>query len=148
MDILGKRIKQLRESKKQTDSKYTQGYIANLIGVARTTYTAYENGTKQPSLETVNKIADVFSVSTDFLQGRTNNPTQLGHAEKDEKDIAKRMEEIKKDLSSQDGLMFSGEPLSEEAVESLMEAMEHMVRQTQRINKKYIPKKYRDKETE
>lgn len=148
MDILGKRIKQLRESKKQTDSKYTQGYIANLIGVARTTYTAYENGTKQPSLETVNKIADVFSVSTDFLQGRTNNPAQMGNAEKDEKDIAKRMEEIKKDLSSQDGLMFSGEPLSEEAVESLMEAMEHMVRQTQRINKKYIPKKYRDKETE
>lgn len=64
-------------------------------------------------------------------------------SEKDEKDIAKRMEEIKKDLSSDGGLSFLGEPMSEEAIESLIEAMEYAVRQTQRINKKYIPKKYR-----
>ncbi|KYC72326.1 hypothetical protein B4099_3688 [Heyndrickxia coagulans] len=33
--------------------------------------------------------------------------------------------------------------MSEEAVESLLESLEVIVRQTQRINKKYIPKKYR-----
>jgi hypothetical protein len=36
--------------------------------------------------------------------------------------------------------------MSEEAVESFLEAMEVAVRQTQRINKKYIPKKYRKEE--
>jgi DNA-binding XRE family transcriptional regulator len=144
MDILGKRLKYLREKKKKENSKYTQGYIANLIGVARVTYTAYENGTKQPPLETINKLADLFDVTTDFLQGRTDLTHHISSVtEKDEKDIAKRMEEIKNDLKKEDGLLFSGEPLSEEAVESLMEAMEHIVRQTQRINKKYIPKKHR-----
>jgi transcriptional regulator with XRE-family HTH domain len=66
--------------------------------------------------------------------------------QKDEKDIAKRMEQIKKDLTGIDGLTFNGEPMSEEAVESFLEAMEYAVRQTQRINKKYIPKKYRENE--
>jgi DNA-binding XRE family transcriptional regulator len=146
MNILGKRLKQLREEKKNENSKYTQGYIANLIGVARVTYTAYENGTKQPPLETVNKLADIFEVSTDYLQGRSNQKNVPVLTEKDEKDIAKRLEEFKKDLSKQDGLLFSGEPMSEEAKESLLEAMEYAFRQTQRINKKYIPKKYRNEE--
>ena len=65
---------------------------------------------------------------------------------KDEKDIAKRIEEFKKDLSRVDGLNFSGEPMSEDAKESLIEAMDHIFRQTQRINKKYIPKKHRTDE--
>lgn len=74
MSVLGKRLKQLRDEKKKANSKFTQGYVANLIGVARVTYTAYENGTKQPPIETVNKLADIFEVTTDYLQGRTNNP--------------------------------------------------------------------------
>lgn len=146
MNILGKRLKNLREEKKRFDSKYTQGYVANIIGVARVTYTAYENGTKQPPLETVNKLADLFGVTTDYLQGRTESRHLPDLKERDEKDIAKRMEQIRKDLTSEDGLMFNGEPMSEEAVESFLEAMEYAVRQTQRINKKYIPKKYRDNE--
>lgn len=148
MNILGKRLRQLREEKKKENSKFTQGYVANLIGVARVTYTSYENGTKQPPIETVNKLADVFDVSTDYLLGRSDSRKAAIISEKDEKDIAKRMEQIREDLTKVDGLSFQGEPLSEEAIESLMEAMEHIVRQTERINKKYIPKKYRDEEEE
>ncbi|WP_342488571.1 helix-turn-helix transcriptional regulator [Cytobacillus sp. FSL W7-1323] len=145
MNVLGKRLKTLREEKKKENSKYTQSYFADLVGVARTTYTAYENGTKQPPMETVNKLADVFKVTTDYLYGRSNSRE---HTAKEEKDIAKRLEEFKKDLTEQDGLSFMGEPMSEEAIESLTDAMEHIFRQTQRINKKYIPKKYRDKEND
>ena len=72
------------------------------------------------------------------------NKDKLKQNLNDERDIAKRMEAIRKDLKTPDGLNFSGEPLSEEAIESLLEAMEYAVRQTQRINKKYVPKKYRD----
>ncbi|MCM3180854.1 helix-turn-helix transcriptional regulator [Cytobacillus horneckiae] len=129
---------------KNENSKFTQGYIASLIGVARTTYTAYENGTKQPPMETVNKIADVFGVTTDYLYGRTDSK-QPDFSSNEKKDIAKQMEKIRKDLESQDGLSFYGEPLSEEALESLMESMEYVVKQTKKINRKYIPKKYRDK---
>ncbi|WP_276532491.1 helix-turn-helix domain-containing protein [Cytobacillus horneckiae] len=144
MNVLGQRLKSLRDDMKNENSKFTQGYIASLIGVARTTYTAYENGTKQPPMETVNKIADVFGVTTDYLYGRTDSK-QPDFSSNEKKDIAKQMEKIRKDLESQDGLSFYGEPLSEEALESLMESMEYVVKQTKKINRKYIPKKYRDK---
>ncbi len=57
--------------KKEANSLWTQSYAADQIGVARSTYTAYENGTKTPPLETVNIIADLFEVTTDYLFGRT-----------------------------------------------------------------------------
>lgn len=72
-----KRLKNERVKKKNKDSKWTQGYVADLIGVARPTYTAYENGSKQPPMETVNKLADLFTVSTDYLHGKTNDPTPI-----------------------------------------------------------------------
>jgi transcriptional regulator with XRE-family HTH domain len=81
MDVFSKRLKYIREKKKEKDSRFTQGYVANLIGVARPTFTAYENGTKQPPMETINKIADIFDVSVDYLLGRTDEPTLV----KDEK---------------------------------------------------------------
>jgi hypothetical protein len=66
----------------------------------------------------LSKIASLYEVTTDYLI--------------DEKDIAKRLEQFKEDLTHQDGLLFSGEPMSEEALESLMDAMEFAFRQTQK----------------
>jgi transcriptional regulator with XRE-family HTH domain len=73
MEIFAKRLKYEREKRKQKDSKWTQGYMADLLGVARPTYTAYENGTKQPPIETINKIADHLDVKVDYLLGRIDN---------------------------------------------------------------------------
>ncbi|MCT6925272.1 helix-turn-helix transcriptional regulator [Metasolibacillus sp.] len=73
MDVFANRLKKCRESIKKTNSQYTQSYVAEKIGVARTTYTAYENGTKTPPPETLSIIADFFGVSVDYLLGRTDN---------------------------------------------------------------------------
>lgn len=62
-----KRLKTERESLKRSSSGWTQEYVAEKIGVSRSTYTAYENGTKEPPLNTVSKIADLFNVSIDYL---------------------------------------------------------------------------------
>ncbi|MED2486505.1 helix-turn-helix transcriptional regulator [Bacillus thuringiensis] len=103
-----------------------------------------------PGIDKIQKVADYFNVSIDYLLGRTEQKNKdiikdaEGFTEKDKKDIGKRMEEIRKDLTDSDGLMFSGEPLTEEALDSLMDAMEYIVKHTQKINKKYIPKKYRN----
>lgn len=137
MSVFATRLKSLRENKKKENPDYTQNYVAEKIGVARTTYTAYENATKVPPLDTVNIIADFFEVSSDYLLGRET---------KEERDIAKRLEAFAQEIETSDGLAFSGEPLSDEAKESLIESMEHIFRQTQRINKKYKPKKFRDDE--
>ena len=52
----------------------TQKDIAAFLGVDRTTYVKYETGKSKPSFETLQKIADFFSVSTDYLLGRETAP--------------------------------------------------------------------------
>ncbi len=146
--MFNERLKQLR-----TEKNYTQQDLADLTGLSKPTISRFESNKKTPSRESVTKIAKVFNVSTDYLLGLSEQKNkdvikdEEAFTEKDKKDIGKRMEEIRKDLTDTDGLMFSGEPLSEEALDSLMDAMEYIVKHTQKINKKYIPKKYR-KESE
>ncbi|WP_342538498.1 helix-turn-helix domain-containing protein [Sporosarcina sp. FSL K6-1540] len=139
--ILSDKLRKLRAT-----TNYTQSEFAKKIEVARTTYAMYEQGHREPDYEILQKIATFYNVSTDYLLGMTDNPNHSKSENKDEKDIAKRLEEFKKDLTSSDGLNFSGEPMSEDAKESLIEAMDHIFRQTQRINKKFIPKKHRQDE--
>ncbi|WP_337983731.1 helix-turn-helix domain-containing protein [Lysinibacillus sp. C5.1] len=71
MDILAQRLKKVRENIKKSKPEYTQSFVAKEIGVARTTYTAYENGTKMPPIDTLSSIAKLFDVSIDYLLGRT-----------------------------------------------------------------------------
>lgn len=78
MNDFARRLKDCREKKKAENSRWTQRYVAEKIGMARTTYTAYENGTKMPPPDTINNIAILLDVSNDYLMGRTNevkNPT-------------------------------------------------------------------------
>ena len=143
-NITGKRLEELREEK-----GWTKSLVAKKLGIkTMSTYANWEYGIRNPDGEMLSRIADLYEVTTDYLHGRTNerrpnNVAETNLALKEDRDIAKRMDEFKKDLTKQDGLSFNGEPMSEEAIESLMEAMEHVYRQTQRINKKYIPKKFR-----
>lgn len=139
-NVIGVRIKSLRKKE-----NLTQKQLAEKIGVSQRMIGYYESEERFPPHDVLTKLADCFSVSADYLLGRAvTDETKKQLAPKDEKDIAKRMEEIKKDLQGEDGLMFSGEPMSQEAVESLLDAMEYIVKQTKVINKKYVPKKYRD----
>ncbi|TKI43442.1 helix-turn-helix domain-containing protein [Bacillus mycoides] len=129
------------------EQKITIAELERRIQLSNGQIRKWENQT--PGIDKIQKVADYFNVSVDYLLGRTEQKIkdEEGFTEKDQKDIGKRMEEIRKDLTDTDGLMFSGEPLTEEALDSLMDAMEYIVKHTQKINKKYIPKKYR-KESE
>jgi transcriptional regulator with XRE-family HTH domain len=73
MTSFHERLKHEREKRKKSDPRWTQEFVANKIGVARVTYTAYENGTKIPPIETVNRFADFYNVTTDYLLGRTDD---------------------------------------------------------------------------
>lgn len=141
---IGDRIKQKRK-----ENRITQSELGHLVSVSSQVISNWERGYTHPNHDDVARLAEALDCSTEYLHGRKleqEKPQKL--TEKDEKDIAKRMDQIRKDLTSEDGLLFNGEPMSEEAVESFLEAMEYAVRQTQRINKKYIPKKYRDKDND
>ncbi|ALX49707.1 helix-turn-helix domain-containing protein [Lentibacillus amyloliquefaciens] len=77
--ILSKRLKMLRNEK-----GYMQKFVADKIGVRSNTLSGYENGTRSPDPDTINKLAELYNVTTDYLLGRTENPEVSEEIEKDE----------------------------------------------------------------
>lgn len=66
-------LKSLRKEK-----GWTQQEVANLLGIERSTYTRYENGTSEPNFEMLEQLSRIFDVSTDVLIGRSAIPTPSG----------------------------------------------------------------------
>ncbi|MEF3330612.1 helix-turn-helix transcriptional regulator [Oceanobacillus oncorhynchi] len=143
---------------KRNKKGYTINQLSMYTGISAAQLSRIENGKRGvPKVENIRKLSDALSVPFgDMLNAagysrkegvHTNEQNHL--TEKDEKDIAKRMAEIRKDLeegTGKDGLNFMGEPMSEDAKESLLEALEYAERQATRINKKYAPNKYKKKQ--
>lgn len=71
MYSFNERLKDLR-----IESGYKQEEIAKILNVTTSAYGYYEQGRNEPSLATIKKIAETFKVSTDYLLGLTDSPTQ------------------------------------------------------------------------
>lgn len=61
------RIKDLRE-----DNDWTQQYIADLLYINRSTYSAYENGANAVPIEVLINLAKLYNTSVDYLLGLTD----------------------------------------------------------------------------
>ena len=57
------------------DNGYTQQQIADYLNVKQNTYSQYEVGTLNYSVDTLMKLADFYHVSVDYLLGRTDIKT-------------------------------------------------------------------------
>lgn len=68
MNILGSRIKRLREK-----HDLSQKEVAQSLGISNVQLSRYESGDRKPDPEMIKRIADYFNVPTDYLLGRTNN---------------------------------------------------------------------------
>lgn len=56
---------------------FSQKEVAEKIGVAKSTYSLYESGNREPNVETIKKIADILDVSADTLLGLDDSPVTL-----------------------------------------------------------------------
>ncbi|UXJ71448.1 helix-turn-helix domain-containing protein (plasmid) [Lysinibacillus fusiformis] len=106
---------------------YTQTYVADIIGVARTTYTAYENGTKLPPIDTLASIAQLFNVSTDYLIGLTDKKRILQEFEETQ-DIDKQLSFLKENISNTNNYTFGGQTLSKGERIALSETIDFSLR--------------------
>lgn len=92
--MLGERLKKLRKEK-----KITQEELGNKINVTKVSISGYENGIRNPDTDTLQKIADFFGVTTDYLLGRTNDSVEVSIAGQEinlSQDELKVFEELKK----------------------------------------------------
>ncbi|MDI7814996.1 helix-turn-helix domain-containing protein [Clostridioides sp. GD02377] len=64
----GDRIKQLREN-----MNLSREELSNKINISYSALSKYETNNRFPDKVTLNKIADFFDVSTDYLLGRNKN---------------------------------------------------------------------------
>lgn len=67
--MIYRRIKDLRE-----DNDWTQKYVADLLHISRSTYSAYENGANAPPIEVLISLSSIYNTSVDYILGLIDNP--------------------------------------------------------------------------
>lgn len=55
-------------------SGMSQKEVSELAGVAKSTYSLYESGNREPNVQTIKKLADILQVSADELLGIEEQP--------------------------------------------------------------------------
>lgn len=115
------------------------------MGLSRSLSAKWKNsGTEKPSADVLEKMSIYFDLSINEILGTGTQKTTPALTKKDERDIARELERLRESLESGDTLMFDGDPMSDEARESILQAMELGVRAAKLKSKeKFTPKKYR-----
>lgn len=53
----------------RTRKGLTQAEVASALGVSSVVYSRYETGSRQPSIDILIQLADIFGVTVDYLLG-------------------------------------------------------------------------------
>ena len=142
------RIKELRELK-----GWSQQDLGDYLNVQKSAISKYENGKISLTGETIKKLVELFDVTSDVLLGidtsipvLDKNNQYYALNDKDNKDIAKDVQEIMEKIDSgEDGpLYYNGQEMSGEDKELFRDALEFALKRIKVENKQtYTPKKYR-----
>ena len=118
--------------------------VAKEAGVTQTALSNWKSGRNTPSTTTLQKIADYFGVTIDYLMtGENTTKKETSLTLKNERDISKALNETLAQLESTDGLMFDGEALDDETKELLKISLENAIRTAKvTAKRKFTPKKY------
>lgn len=76
MITFGERLKALREEK-----QISQRELGQFFNLSQSTIAYYETNKKEPNKDTLQRLADYFHVSVDYLLGRTNDPRPASKTE-------------------------------------------------------------------
>lgn len=119
--------------------------VGKETGIPASTFSDWKKGKSKPKQEKLQKIADYFGVTLDYLTTGERDPQkkETTLTPKDERDISKKLGETLNQLESRNGLMFDGEALDDETKELLKISIENAIRTAKvTAKKKYTPKKY------
>lgn len=119
--------------------------VAKEAGVTQTALSNWKSGRSTPTAKTLQKIADYFGVTIDYLMTGDDSSEQ-GLTARDNRDIAKDLDNIMEKLTSGENgpASYNGEEISPEAAELFKDELEIALKRLKLINKeKYTPKKYK-----
>ena len=112
---LGRRMRARRK-----ELEITQQQVADACRITKSTVSRYEKGLiEHPHRPTVEAIANVLHVQPDWLYAQTEDVTQ-----QPAQDLRRIIADAKARLMTQEGLMFDGEPVSAEALQSILDALD------------------------
>lgn len=140
--MLYERIKELSKERGKSLSE-----VSTQLGLGENSFYRFKN--QRPNSVTLEKIADYFNVSTDYLLGRTNFrnlPDEVKIAEdvknykifreSTNEDISKVLDWTLDQLSSENhALMFDGEELDDETRELLISSLKNSYDMAKKITK-------------
>ena len=90
------------------EAKLTQKELAEKLKIGQNTYSYWEKGIRKPVGENLNKLANFFNVSTDYLLGNSNIKDQKQFDE----DLEKSLDTFKS---------FDGKPMYDEKKKKIRE---------------------------
>lgn len=120
--------------------------VVRETGITKSTFSDWKSGRSKPKNDKLQKIADFFGVTIDYLMTGNEAPDkkEVTLTSLDERDIAKDLDNIMEKLTSGEAgpAAYDGEPLSPEAAELFREELEIALKRLKLINKeKYNPYK-------
>lgn len=131
----------LRDERKVRDAD-----VVKETGITKSTFSDWKNGRSKPKQDKLQKIADYFGVSVDYLM-TGKEETKVKDPEltaRDERDIAKDLDRIMGQIQKGDDgpLYYNGVEIDEASIGLLQNAIEYALRETKKENKvKYNPNK-------
>lgn len=113
--MIGKRLRELRE-----ENHLLQKDIAKYLNITTSAYGYYEQGKRNPDIETIKNLADFFNVSTDYLLGRTDKKREYNmdlDENKTKYESFTKIEEILTEKLINEGVIRENEPIPNDAFE-------------------------------
>ncbi|GMQ58959.1 hypothetical protein AN1V17_33560 [Vallitalea sediminicola] len=124
------RLKEIRITNKLNAKEF-----GGKFGIAESTISLYESGKRNPNKELLIKIADNFNISTDYLLGRTDNPTPYNKkVNSNDRHIDKRLNELIEEVEKTDNLIFDGSNIDEQTKRILLRMLKNTKEMIVEIN--------------
>jgi len=116
--MLSARLRFLRK-----EQKLTQDEFAKAIGISRARYSHYENGLHEPPNEILQKIADFYHTSTEYLLGRTDERDRTTSPMYDKQQTAPDLNKILRETAP----TWNGKPLTPKQAKFMIKLFETML---------------------
>lgn len=120
--------------------------VVKATKITKSTFSDWKNGRSNPKLDKLQKIADYFGVTVDYLMTGKEEPKEKSPelTDRDEKDITKTLNKVMEQFENNENgpLYYDGEEIDETSRILIRNAFEYIIRETKKENKvKYNPNK-------